>query len=421
VLLQKLLEIVLLGAAAWLLVVWVRRLRSREAITISLLVWSVAWVTAFSIDLGYAQRLRRLAYIRSDRQHRPLEAPSGGYVGSQSCRKCHPGNYHSWHASYHRTMTQIATPETVIGNFDNVTLELHDHTYRLFRRGDEFWVDMDDLDRRDSDQRDSDRSDGSVSDTSRVQRRIVQLTGSHHMQGYWYELNWDRYLGMLPFMYLEAERRWIPRHAAFLQPETDKISTERGRWNKHCLVCHATNAKPGLVPKLGSIVEGESYSIAAVNTTVSELGIACEACHGPGEQHVRANQTPGRRYQLHLAEARDDTIINPARVSARLSSQTCGQCHGIHLAGSFDDHVHHYQHGHRFRPGSDFDKSGRVTVRPNQYPWPPVVEREVEHTPDYLESSFWTDGMVRVSGREYNGLIDTPCFQHDVESHKCPA
>ena len=30
---------------------------------------------------------------------------------------------------------------------------------------------------------------------------------------------------------------------------------------------------------------------------------------------------------------------------------------------------------------------------------------------NYLESRFWPDGMARVAGREYNGLLETPCFQ----------
>ena len=79
-----------------------------------------------------------------------LNAPHVGrpdeYAGSESCRACHPDQYASWHRSYHRTMTQIASPETVRGKFDNVTFELDSERYHLERRGDEFWVDMVDPD-----------------------------------------------------------------------------------------------------------------------------------------------------------------------------------------------------------------------------------------------------------------------------------
>ena len=46
--------------------------------------------------------------------NRPRELPTDGYVGSDACRSCHPHNHATWHDSYHRTMTQVATPESVI-------------------------------------------------------------------------------------------------------------------------------------------------------------------------------------------------------------------------------------------------------------------------------------------------------------------
>ncbi len=39
------------------------------------------------------------------------------YAGSASCRACHPNQYNSWHQSFHRTMTQAASPESVRGKF----------------------------------------------------------------------------------------------------------------------------------------------------------------------------------------------------------------------------------------------------------------------------------------------------------------
>src|SRR5687767_8592847 len=38
-------------------------------------------------------------------------------VPSDSCAKCHPDHYDSWHRTYHRTMTREATPENVKGDF----------------------------------------------------------------------------------------------------------------------------------------------------------------------------------------------------------------------------------------------------------------------------------------------------------------
>ncbi len=46
-----------------------------------------------------------------------LERKADGFVGSDTCRACHPREYSTWHDSFHRTMTQLATPEAVIGDF----------------------------------------------------------------------------------------------------------------------------------------------------------------------------------------------------------------------------------------------------------------------------------------------------------------
>src|SRR5258706_15854300 len=54
---------------------------------------------------------------------RPIEVTGDRYVSSQTCRACHPSQYASWHASYHRTMTQVATPQSVAASFDGVRVE----------------------------------------------------------------------------------------------------------------------------------------------------------------------------------------------------------------------------------------------------------------------------------------------------------
>ena len=51
----------------------------------------------------------------------PLEIAGEAYATSDACRACHPSQYASWYASYHRTMTRPATPANVFGNFDDVT------------------------------------------------------------------------------------------------------------------------------------------------------------------------------------------------------------------------------------------------------------------------------------------------------------
>src|SRR5688572_19889125 len=53
----------------------------------------------------------------------PEQTMGEGFTTSGTCQSCHPAQYDAWHRSYHRTMTQAATPSTVLGTFDDVVLE----------------------------------------------------------------------------------------------------------------------------------------------------------------------------------------------------------------------------------------------------------------------------------------------------------
>lgn len=78
------------------------------------------------------------------RANLPREGGPEGYVSSDACRACHPSQYESWHRTYHRTMTQVATPESVKAPFEGV-LRYQGQSYELSTRGGEYWVNMPDI------------------------------------------------------------------------------------------------------------------------------------------------------------------------------------------------------------------------------------------------------------------------------------
>ncbi len=57
-----------------------------------------------------------------------------------------------------------------------------------------------------------------------------------------------------------------------------------------------------------------------MDTRLGEMGIGCESCHGPGLEHAEANADPLRRYVLHLDGKSDSTMVNPGRLSVRVSA-----------------------------------------------------------------------------------------------------
>jgi len=214
----------------------------------------------FSGAFGYA--IRESPTVPRERaiQTRPIQAADDGYASSDGCQQCHPSQFASWRASYHRTMTQIATPDSVVANFDDVLVtQVPSRPMRLEQRGRELWAELDDPD-----------WDGAGAAPPRITRQVVMTTGSHHQQIYWYATGHGRLLGQLPAIRLIADDRWIPRRSAVMHPPNVPLVSESGSWNAVCVSCHTTQGKTALSTPWGT----EPLFSLHIDTTDSELGIA---------------------------------------------------------------------------------------------------------------------------------------------------
>ncbi|HJZ71690.1 MAG TPA: hypothetical protein VKE51_08100 [Vicinamibacterales bacterium] len=368
-----------------------------------------------AVALGIAAVLAGARYLQSkpaeaDPDHRPAQVRADGFTSSDTCRACHPSQYASWHASYHRTMTQIATPATVATSFDAVTVEAATGgSMRLEQESQELWAefaDPDDASQLDRDLVDTRSAAGRpATGARRIRRQIVMTTGSHNQQIFWYATGNSRVLGQLPAIWLTAEQTWIPRRAAIMAPPTAAHYSETGAWNGICLSCHATLGQPRFDTPFGSRPIGDQ---SADSRTV-EFGIACEACHGPGERHADANRNPLRRYTLHLTRAADTTIVQPARLDPRRGAQVCGQCHSFWEFADAASEGEANARGLPYRPGDDLAAT-RLVVQPTKNLETPAMRRFLAEDAGFIRDIFWSDGMIRATGREYNGLIESPCF-----------
>ncbi len=312
----------------------------------------------------------------------PRVSTDRGFVSSSACRDCHLPQYESWHASYHRTMTQLVSPDTVIGDFDGQVLEHHGRRFQVMRDGDAFLVSMPDPDREQLavnaglDLRE-------VVDIAVVEREVVMSTGSHHYQGYWVGGNDQGVLRQFPFVYHIKDQQWLPRDDVLLHPPDQPPTFPV--WNNSCIECHTVGAKPGY-----------DANHKWFSSEVAELGIACEACHGPGKSHVEWHQSamvsgaPSDRRPAIAA------MVNPARRSSRVSTQICGRCHTATLlpkehAGSW------IRTGDPFLPGDDLEATHRVM--------------RIDSGIDGAKDHFWRDGAANTGGREYLGLTESACYK----------
>ena len=360
--------------------------------------WSILALLTGALALGVAVTMSLDADTpEHEVEHRPIAVDGDGYVSSQTCQACHPAQYETWHSSFHRTMTQVATPDSVRADFDDVVVDaVAGAPMRLERRGDEFWAEFDDP-----------GWEGPANERQRITRQVVMITGSHYQNIYWYATGHDRALNVLPAVFLLEDQRWAPRSAVVLSPPHQGVATLDGHWNAICIACHTTHGKT----QFDTPYRSEPIASQAVGTTVSEFGIACESCHGPADAHVAANQSPWRRYTLHLSGEPDPTIVEPTTLDPARSSQVCGHCHSVWEFYDVADERAANTDGLPYRPGDALNDS-RFVAQPTANGTTPEMRALINADPDFVRGSFWSDGLVRVSGREYNGLIDSPCFQN---------
>ena len=319
--------------------------------------------------------------------NQPLVESANGYVGAEACRECHQHNHQTWFASYHRTMTQKPDVDTVMGDFNDARFTNYStgYAFHMTREGDDHFITVEppsNVDRS--------RHPYPIQ-TYHLKWPVSLLTGSHHMQGYWVPQGKDRTMSLAPIMYLKEDQRWISRSAAFLEPPGRRHIFEDGSWNKVCIQCHTTD---------GHTRNGAE---GGLDSRVTELGISCESCHGPGEQHVNWRRTE---------EAKgEDPIVNPVSLSHERSSQVCGACHGRSW-------VKDASKPSLFKPGDDLfasryllSEEPEVSALIDRYLAKHPLPDGVTNAARLLQTYFWSDGMARVSSAEYNAMVASPCYQ----------
>lgn len=317
-------------------------------------------------------------------ENRPIQQLDADYVSSDTCLACHPGNHASWYASYHRTMTQVAKRDNLAAEMDGLAVSYADMDYLAERRGEDYFV--------------RSKPTGAPAANYDNGRQIVLLTGSHNLQIFWLETGERRTLEQFPYAYIIAEKKWaLVQDTFLLPPDLGNIYT-KGDWNDGCINCHTTQGR------------ARPAGDGRFDSQVTEFGIACEACHGEGRTHIDANRNPIRRFFYHLSGLSDPTIANPGRMDGPTAALACGQCHSIWAYDKAENIPRWDREGPKFRPGMDRLDS-RWVVQPAVQDHAAEKAELLRDNPEFYERSFWSDGMVRVIGREYNGTVTSPCFK----------
>jgi hypothetical protein len=290
------------------------------------------------------------------------------YAGRQSCVQCHQPEAERYTGSYHDKAMDLATDETVLGDFDDATLEHHGVTSRMFRRDGKFWIN-------------TEGPDGENADFE-----IKYVFGVAPLQQYMVEFERPKNAApheigrvqVLRVSWDTEKKRWFhldpPDVKERLAPQDDLHWTGISqRWNTMCADCHSTNLKRNFEP------ESNHY-----RTTFSEIDVSCEACHGPGSVHISLAETWSpfwdRQRGYGLGKLKGES--NVAEV------ESCAQCHSRRRIIHAD-----------YRPGEPFDDC--FAVEPLQ------------------RLAYFADGSNRDEVYEYGSFTQSKMFHKNIRCSDC--
>lgn len=242
------------------------------------------------------------------------------YVGRQSCASCHQTELTRWTDSHHDRAMELASSETVVGDFDNAEFQRFGVESRFFQRDGKYFVH-------------TEGPDGEMQDFE-----IKYTFGIEPMQQYMVEFP-DGRVQVLRISWDTRRNKWFYVYPTDvvderIEPGDPLHWTGIGQnWNTMCAECHSTNLQ-------------KNFDLASntYHTTFSEIDVSCETCHGPASLHVEMAESHSlfwdRNHGYGLAKLK--SVSNDPQIDS------CAPCHSRRtvLHGNFeggDDYLNYYE------------------------------------------------------------------------------
>jgi Flp pilus assembly protein TadD len=274
---------------------------------------------------------------------------------------------------------QEAAEDTVLGDFEDASFTYAGTTSRFFRRGGDFIVRTDGPDGR--------LADFKIAYTFGVrplQQYLVEFPGGR-LQAL--SISWDTRPKE------EGGERWFHLYPDERVDHRDPLHwTKRFQnWNYMCANCHSTNLRKNYRAETN-----------AYETAWSELDVSCEACHGPGSQHVKQASTAseaeraggllvdlgdsdGGIWEMDMATGLSKRV--PPRIS-RAELGTCAPCH-----------------------------SRRSTIAEAPLPGDSFLDG---HRPAFLDEVLYhEDGQILDEVYEYGSFVQSKMYREGVTCKDC--
>jgi len=256
--------------------------------------------------------------------HQPsssLQNEQAKFVGGKECISCHQREYDLWKHSNHDNAMDIATDSTVLGDFNNVEVELNGRKHKFYKRDGKFFV----------------YTNGIGGKMTEFQ--ITHTFGVRPLQQYLIPFEKGKYQ-CLPIAWDTNKKRWFDMAGMVYQPEDLKPESwfywtnQSQNWNGMCAECHSTNLQKNYD------LETDSF-----NTTWSDIDVNCEACHGPGSEHLDWAKLPegARDYDGNLG-----LILKTSGTTSKQFIEACAPCHSRRTSFGPNNHIDgEYYNNHR--------------------------------------------------------------------------
>ena len=194
---------------------------------------------------------------------------------------------------------QEATPETVLGDFNDTAFTHFGVTSRFFQRDGRFFVN-------------TEGPDGAPADFE-----LTYAFGVEPLQQYLAPFPGGR-LQSLSIAWDTERNQWFHLYPdERIKPDDPLHWTGRYQnWNLMCADCHSTNLR-------------KNYDVASdtYETTWAEIDVGCQACHGPGASHVELAGAAEEGSNPPEGWGLVSPLTPPSGDDQNTEVETCAPCH----------------------------------------------------------------------------------------------
>ncbi|WP_248723636.1 tetratricopeptide repeat protein [Seonamhaeicola sp. ML3] len=219
--------------------------------------------------------------------------PDSNFLGDKVCAECHKGESEEWEGSHHDKAMQVADKNTVIGNFNDTTFTSQDVKSRFFTKDNGFYVNTEGPD--------GEYHDYKIEYTfglTPLQQYIVKFPNGHYQC---LRTAWDT-----------EKNKWFDLYPDFKVIHSEWLHWSRGglNWNNMCSDCHSTNVR-----------KNYDQATHSYNTKYAIINVNCEACHGPGKNHVNQVKELGEQYKS------TESMWMTSKTPPKTLVDQCARCH----------------------------------------------------------------------------------------------